>query len=164
MLAKQRLASSDKRILDVNALAIFLVEDHPGYVYLVEVIDQGLRGAYLPLIMDILPVRAYWIMTRRWKCDPAESRDAIIHFITAYDSPAYFQIMKETIPRSFEIAEETGHDLFDCMYVGAALQEKATGIVTTDTAFQKLCKRYKLNYWNPVPGEVLKRFKDWRVA
>jgi len=164
MLAKERLATNDKRIVDVNALAIFLVEDHPGHPYLAKVVEHGLRGAYIPLIMDVLPIRAYWIMTRRWDCDPGESRDAIIHFIRAYDSPVYFQLRKETIVRSFEVAEETSHDVFDCTYIGAAIQEKATGLITTDTDFERLCKRYNVGYWNPVPTDILKRFKDWRSA
>ncbi len=46
------------------------------------------------------------------------------------------------------------------MYLALALQEKASGIVTTDTDFEKLCNQIGLKYINPVPHEVLKHFKE----
>jgi hypothetical protein len=46
------------------------------------------------------------------------------------------------------------------MYLALALQEKAAGLVTTDTGFERLCKDVGLDYHNPVPKEVLKRFKE----
>ncbi len=55
-----------KKVLDVNILAIFLVKDHPGNRYVSSVVEEGLRGAFIPLVMDILPVRSYWIMTKKW--------------------------------------------------------------------------------------------------
>jgi predicted nucleic acid-binding protein len=50
--------------------------------------------------------------------------------------------------------------MFDCVYLALALQEKAKGIVTTDTDFERLCKRVGLEYVSPVPLKVLKRFKE----
>jgi predicted nucleic acid-binding protein len=150
----------EKQVLDVNVLAIFLVNDHPGNAYVSPVIEAGLRGTYVPLLMDIVPVRAYWIMTKRWGCSEKESADAIAHFIKAYDRPAYRPLKRETILESFRLADELGHDVFDCVYLAFALQEKATGILTTDTDFERLCKRVGLAYNNPVPKEVLKRFKE----
>ena len=149
-----------KRVLDVNVLAIFLVKDHPGCVYVSPVVEAGLRGAYVPLVMDILPVRAYWVMTRRWGCPEKESAGAIAHFVRAYDMPRYPCLKRETILEGFRLAEELGHDVFDCVYLAFALQEKAEGIITTDTDFESLCSRVSLEYINPVPEEVLKRFKE----
>ena len=54
----------EKKVLDVNILAIFLVKDHPGNKYVSAVVEEGLRGAFIPIVMDILPVRAYWIMKK----------------------------------------------------------------------------------------------------
>jgi predicted nucleic acid-binding protein len=62
--------------------------------------------------------------------------------------------------KGFQLAGELRHDVFDCMYLALALQEKAAGIVTTDTDFEKLCKNVGLRYYNPVPKEVLKRFRE----
>ena len=153
-------ASLDKQVFDVNALAIFLVEDHPGNAYVSKAVEAGLRGTYLPVLMDILPVRAYWMMTKRWGVTPKESTAAITHFIKAYDRPLYRALNRETILKSFRLAEQLKHDVFDCVYLAFALQEKATGILTTDTDFENLCKRFVLKYNNPVPKEVLKRFKE----
>jgi len=156
------LASKQKRVLDVNTLAIFLVEDHPGNEYVGPVLEEGLRGAYIPLVMDILPIRAYWVMTKKWGCSKEDSAKAVKHFTEAYDRPEYFCLHKQTIVRSFELAEELKHDVYDCVYIAAALQENASAIITTDTDFEKLCKRTRLRYINPVPKKILRRFKEWK--
>jgi predicted nucleic acid-binding protein len=149
-----------KCVFDVNVLAIFLVADHPGNNYVSRVVSEGLRGVYIPVLMDILPIRAYWIMTRKWGCPEKESVEAIEHFVKVYDRPIYPCIRRETMLESFRLADELGHDVYDCVYVAFALQEKAVGIVTTDTDFEKLCERKGLEYINPVPKEVLKSFKQ----
>lgn len=149
-----------RKVFDVNILTIFLVKDHPGNKYVSSAVEEGLRGAYIPLVMDILPVRAYWIMTKRWGCPEKESAEAIRHFVKAYDRPQYPSLRKETIVESFGLAEELKHDVFDCVYLAFALQEGANAIVTTDVDFERLCKRVGLEYVNPVPLEVLKRFKE----
>lgn len=136
------------------------MKDHPGNEYVSSVVEEGLRGAYVPVVMDILPVRAYWIMARRWGCSEKESAEAIRHFVKAYDRPQYSSLRKEAIVESFRLAEELNHDVFDCVYLAFALQEGAKGIVTTDTDFERLCKRVGLEYVNPVPIEVLRRFKE----
>jgi predicted nucleic acid-binding protein len=149
-------------VLDVNILAIFLVEDHPGNQYVSPVLEEGLRGGYIPLFMDILPIRAYWVMTRKWGCPEEESAKAVKHFVEVYERPEYFCLDKETVARSFELAEKLKHDVYDCIYVAAALQENASAIITTDTDFEKLCSSTSLEYMNPVPAKVLKQFKDWK--
>lgn len=152
--------SVEKRVLDVNVLAVFLVKGHPGFEYVSPVVEAGLRGAYVPLVMDVLPMRAFWIMTRRWGLPEKVSAAAVEHFVKAYDRPRYLCLKRESILEGFRLAEELRHDVFDCMYLALAQQEKAKGIVTTDTDFEKLCKQAGLEYINPVPKEVLKRFKE----
>jgi predicted nucleic acid-binding protein len=150
----------EKQVFDVNALAIYLVNDHPGYTYISPVVEAGLRGTYIPVIMDILPVRAFWIMTKKWGCGKKESSDAIAHFVQAYDRPSYGALKRETILESFRLADELGHNVFDCVYLAFALQEKATAILTTDTDFERLCKHVGVTYNNPVPKDILKYFKE----
>ena len=153
-------ASRRQRVLDVNTLAIFLVKNHPGNEYVYPLVEEGLRGAYIPLIMDILPVRAYWIMTRRWQCPERESVEAVKHFVDAYERVRYPSLQRQTIIQSFRLAEELRHDVFDCVYLALALQEGAEAVVTTDTDFENLCHRVGLEYINPVPAETLRRFKE----
>jgi predicted nucleic acid-binding protein len=150
----------EKRVFDVNVLAVFLARGHPGFESVSRVVEAGLRGAYVPLIMDVLPLRAFWVMTRRWGLPEAECAAAITHFVRTYDVPRYVGLRRETILEGFRLAEELGHDVFDCMYLALARQEKAVGIVTTDTDFERLCKHAGLAYINPVPKEVLKHFKE----
>ncbi len=151
----------DRRVLDVNALAIFLVEDHPGNRYVSPIIEEGLRGGYVPLLMDILPVRAFWVMTRRWGCPEQESSKAVEYFLRKYDRPEYPSLERETIAESFMLAGRLRHDVYDCVYLALALQERANAVITTDTDFERLCRSMKLEYINPIPAMVLKRFKNW---
>jgi predicted nucleic acid-binding protein len=154
----------DRRVLDVNVLAIYLVRDHPGNEYVSPVVEDGLCGVYTPLVMDILPIRAYWIMTEKWGCDKRESAKAVKYFLENYDRPQYYCLQRQTIARSFELAEELKHDVYDCVYLTAAMQEDASAIITTDIDFQKLCRQLNLKYINPIPKEVLKRFKEWKQS
>ena len=150
----------EKRVFDVNVLAIFLVKDHPGCRFVSPLVEEGLRGGFVPLVLDILPFRAYWVMTRRWGLPERESAEAVEHFVKAYERPRYACLKREAILEGFRLASELRHDVFDCMYLALALQEKAARIVTTDTDFEKLCKSVGLGYCNPVPKEVLKSFKE----
>jgi len=158
---RQPLASKEKRVLDINILAIYLVEDHPGNRYVTPIVEEGLRGAYVPLIMDILPIRAYWVMTNKWGCTKEESAKALTHFVKEYGIPEYYHLQKQTIIRSFKLAKELKHDVYDCAYLAAAQQERANAIITTDTDFEKLCKPTGFRYINPIPKETLKHFKGW---
>lgn len=153
-------AMLEKRVFDVNVLAVFLVRDHPGCEFISPVVNAGLRGAYVPLLLDVSPIRVYWIMVHRWGLTERESALAIEHFVKTYDMPRYVGLSRESILEGFRLAEELRHDVYDCMYLALALQEKARGIVTTDTDFERLCKQTGLDYVNPVPIDVLKRFKE----
>ena len=161
MRERRHLANRERRVLDLNVLAIFLVGDHPGNKYVAPIIEEGLRGVYVPLIMDILPIRAYWVMTKKWGCGEEESAKAIKHFVKEYDVPQYYSLHRQTIVRSFDLAEELSHDVYDCVYLAAAEQENAHAIITTDADFKRLCERTELEYINPVPEKVLKQFKGW---
>jgi predicted nucleic acid-binding protein len=110
--------------------------------------------------MDFLPMRAYWIMTQRWKLPQKNCAASIEYFVKTYQMPHYPSLSRETILEGFRLAKDFKHDVFDCMYLSLALQEKATAIVTTDTDFEKLCNHEGLKYINPVPREVLKHFKE----
>jgi predicted nucleic acid-binding protein len=72
----------------------------------------------------------------------------------------YTSLQKETIVESYERAKKLKHDVFDCVYLAFALQERAKGIVTTDTDFERICRQAGLDYINPVPKHVLKRFAE----
>lgn len=157
-MANNNVSGAEKRVFDVNVLAIFLANGHPGFEYISPVVEAGLRGAYTPILMDILPVRAYWIMTHLWGLPKAACASAIQHFVQSYDIPKYTALQRETIIDAFKLSKDLNHDVSDCMYLSLALQEGASNIVTTDTDFEKLCSQVGLRYVNPVPREVLKRF------
>ncbi|XES76403.1 MAG: type II toxin-antitoxin system VapC family toxin [Candidatus Bathyarchaeia archaeon] len=150
----------ERRVFDLSALAVYLVKGHPGYEYVSPVVEEGLRGGYVPIVFDFLPMRAYWIMTQRWRLPKQECADTVKQFLQTYTTPQYPALTRETILKGFQLADELGHDVFDCMYLALARQENASAIVTTDTDFEKLCNQTDLKYINPVPVEVLRRFKE----
>jgi predicted nucleic acid-binding protein len=150
----------EKRVFDLSILTVYLVRGHPGFECVAPVVEEGLLGAYIPVIPDFLPMRAYWILTKRWGLPKEECVFSIEQFLKTYTSPHYAGLSRDAILKGFQLANELKHDVYDCMYLALALQEKATGIVTADTDFEKLCKHAGLRYINPVPKEVLKRFKE----
>jgi predicted nucleic acid-binding protein len=164
MLERQPLENNspevEKKVLDVNVLAIFLSRGHPGFEYVSPAVESGLRGAYVPILMDILPLRAFWIMTHPWGLPKNECSLAIQHFVKAYELPQYVGLRRETILKGFRLSKELNHDVFDCMYLALALQENASSIITTDRDFEQLCVHTGLKYLNPVPKEILKRFRE----
>ena len=148
----------EKKVWDVNVLAIFLVEDHPGHDYIAPVVEDGLKGVYIPILLDIAPIRAYWILERRWGIDREKASRAVMEFLRRYKIPKYASLTRETIIHSFKIAHNLKHDVYNCVYLAIALQEEASSIITTDTDFKKLCPAVGIRYENPVPIDVLKKF------
>lgn len=156
------MATRDRLVVDVNVFAIFLVENHPGHRWVASELEKGLKGMFVPVILDIVPVRAYWIMTRRWDCDPVQSEKAVRHFLDSYPMVEYASFEKEMIHEAFDLARELRHDVFDTVYLAAALRNKASGVMTTDAGFRRLCPRKGLRYLNPVPQRILQKFAGWK--
>jgi len=156
------LESIEKKVWDVNILAIYLVEDHPGNKYVSPVVKEGLKGAYIPVLIDILPIRAYWILERKWGIDPLKASHVIKDFLKKYDTPQLIPLKKETILKAFELAKKLNHDVYNCLYLAFARQVNAKTIITTDTDFENLCKAVDLKYENPVPRNILRMFKSYK--
>ena len=108
----------DRVLVDVNALAIYLVEDHPGHPYIEKELEPGLEGKRELLIFDYLPLRVHWVLTSKWRLPEAATRQAISSFleqpVTMISGDA------ETIKETYRIAEEKRHDVFDCFYIALA--------------------------------------------
>ncbi len=155
------MADRDRILIDLNCLAIFLVEDHPGHTFVARELKRGLSGHFVPLVLDVAPMRAYWIMTRAWGCEAAQSEKAVRHFLDAYPLVEYCRLGKSVVHRAFDLARELRHDPFDTTYLASGLEYHASGIMTTDTDFRRLCRAKNLDYVNPVPSRVLERFAGW---
>src|SRR5438093_12033929 len=135
MLARPLLADRDRILVDVNCLAIFLVEDHPGHLYVARELERGLSGHFIPLVLDVVPMRAYWIMTRQWDCDSSQSEKALRHFLDAYPLVEYCSVSKMLLHRAFDLARELRHDPYDTTYLAAALEYRTSEIMTIDNEF-----------------------------
>jgi len=149
----------ESKVIDINILSIFLVEDHPAHKYVRDAMMCGLRGFFKPMILDILPIRAHWLMTTKWNIDKNQSSSAIRSFLKKYNEPVYVGMTRKSIDHAFQLSQELRHDVYDCCYLALAIQEGAGSIMTTDSDFESLCKRKGLKYENPVPKKLLKEFK-----
>ena len=145
------------KLIDVNVLAIFLVEDHPGHPYVDRVVSPGLAGAYRLLVPDYLPLRARWVLTTRWGIPKAEADRAIEDFLEQR-LVWYVAATRATLRAAYALARRLHHDVYDTFYLALGRDHAASAFVTTDTGFRTLCRKVGMEYENPVPSEVLARF------
>jgi len=153
-----RRSVTERLLLDVNALSILLVGDHPGYEYVRDRLDPGLRGEDALLVSDYLPLRAQWVLTTQWDIDRVRARNAVT---SVMEQPLELvAASRETLRAAYEISAAEDHDIYDCFYVALARQHDADALVTTDRDFETLCAGESFGYANPVPEEVLARFSE----
>lgn len=156
-----------RKLVDINCYAINLVEDHPGYTYVEPVISEGLLGNFKLVVLDVVPFRVHWIMTKRWEFNKEEARQVILDFLKGNPNIEYFGLDQKSIVKAFKLAETLNHDIYDCYYLVGALSSNCQAILTTDSDFEKLCQRIrplelKLIYENPVPKQILTEFAKFK--
>jgi len=148
--------NKERVLLDVNSLAIYLVEDHPGNEYISVEIEKGFSSKRDLIVMDYLPLRVYWVHTKKWGIEEKASKESITSFLKSRIN--LIAIKKDGIIESFKIAKEKNHDVYDCFYISLARKANATHILTTDRDFFDLCEDESFKYLNPVPDKVLSKF------
>lgn len=159
--------SNIKKLIDINIFAINLVTDHPGYSYVEPLIAEGLRGDYKLIILDIVPFRVHWIMTKFWKFPKKESQEVILDFILENPNIQYIGLNLNAIVQAFELSKNLKHDIYDCYYLAGAISFECQSVMTTDTGFEKLCKKLystkkiSIEYQNPVPKHILAEFSNY---
>ena len=148
----------DRKFLDVNALAVFLDESHIGHPYLRRALAPGFEGAFQILLSAHVLLRVRWVLVTQWGAPPGEA-DRAVAGLARLRGPTYVDGDGETVLRAFELAETTGHDIYDCYL--AALAEKGEGshLVTTDSGLRRACEAVGVAYENPVPPHVLSQFR-----
>lgn len=149
-------ADADRVLIDVNALAIALVDDHPGYEYVRPELDAGLDGAFEVVVFDYHPLRAQYVLTTDFAVDRVAARNSIQSLLR---QP--IQIVgaaRETILGAYEISATKNHDVYDCFLVALGREQSIDHLLTTDTDFDDLCADEPLSSVNPVPRSVLAQF------
>ena len=147
----------ERLLLDVNALAILLVEDHPGHEYVRDRLNPGLRGEDTLPVSDYLPLRASGSSRRSGistACEPGAVTSVLnqpVELVAA---------SRETLRVAYEISAAEDHGVYDCFYVALARQHDADALVTTDRDFETLCAEESVAYENPVPDTVLAQFSE----
>ncbi|AWB28538.1 type II toxin-antitoxin system VapC family toxin [Halococcoides cellulosivorans] len=140
---------------DVNALAIQLVEDHPGHPSIAEALAPALRGPDTLVVFGYQPLRVQWIL-EDLGVSTIDARNAVGSLLQYPMENA--PIDAQTIMDAYEISSEYDHDVYDCFYLALARQIDADRIVTTDRDFAALCADGRVEYHNPVPEDVLTSF------
>jgi len=144
------------RILpDVNALAIQLIDDHPGHPYVAEQLVPALEGEETLLMFGYLPLRVQWVL-EDLGVTTVEARNAVRSLV---QYPIEFvDVTPETILTAYDVSVDKNHDVYDCFYVALAREAGADQLVTTDRDFETLCRDESFTYTNPVPEEILTEF------
>ncbi len=143
------------------------MEDHPGYPYIEPLITEGLQGKFKLVVLDVVPFRVHWIMTKYWEFPKVEAQEVILNFVRGNPNIQYIGLNYDAIGQAFEIAKNLNHDIYDCYYLAGALLSNCQSILTTDTDFEKLCKKIqltreiRLKYENPVPKNILTEFSKF---
>lgn len=159
MLARQPLGT--KYVVDINILAIYLVENHPGHLYVSNLIDSMISRGTKLVLFDFLPLRAYWIMTSKWKIPKNDAMESIISFLRL-PNIIFSCLEPKDFLDAFRLARELRHDVYDVIYIIFARKVMADGIITTDTDFEKLCNKTNIEYINPVPQKILRQFAKYK--
>lgn len=145
-----------RRLLpDVNALAILLVEDHPGYEFVAPELASALSGADTLLVFGYLPLRVQWVL-EDLGFDTVPARNAVSSLLRR--PMEFVDVDARTIDLAYEISASKGHDVYDCFYLALARRSAADRLVTTDRDFEALCEGEGVEYANPVPDAVLSEF------
>ena len=146
------------RILpDINALAIQLVEDHPGHQYVANEVVPALEGEHTLLLFGYLPLRVQWVL-EDLGFSTVDARNAVQSLLRYPMEPV--TATPETVLDAYDISAAKNHDVYDCFYVALARGADADRIVTTDRDFEDLCEGESFGYRNPVPESVLSEFES----
>lgn len=145
-----------RRVLpDVNALAIQLVEDHPGHEYVAPELTPALTGEDTLLMFGYLPLRVQWVL-EDLGFETVAARNAVSS-VLGYPME-FLQVDDDTVLSAYEISAAENHDVYDCFYLALAREADADCVLTTDRDFESLCQGEPVEYLNPVPADVLERF------
>jgi predicted nucleic acid-binding protein len=83
-------------------------------------------------------------MTKYWEFTKVEAQEVILNLIQGNPNIQYIGLDYDAIGQAFELEKNLNHDLYDCYYLTGALSSNCHSILTTDTDFEKLCKKIQL--------------------
>lgn len=148
--------AADRVLIDVSALAIAFVDDHPGYEYVRPELESGLDGAFDVVVFDYHPFRAQYVMTTDFVVDGVAARNSIQSLLR--QPVQIVGASLETLLEAYKISATRNHDVYDCFLIALAREHDIDSLLTTDNDFEGLCADETLTYVNPVPRSVLEQF------
>lgn len=146
-------------LLDVNVLAIGLVDDHPGHEYVRPALDAGLTGSFEPLVFDAHPLRVQYVLTTDFQVNRVAARNSVQSLLR--QPVRIVGASRELLLEAYELSADLNHDVYDCFLLALGLDQGADCLLTTDADFDRLCAERSLTYVNPVPPAVLERFDGY---
>ncbi|WP_101298373.1 type II toxin-antitoxin system VapC family toxin [Halegenticoccus soli] len=157
MDGKERI-EFERLLLDVNAIAIALLGDHPGHEYVFPYVQRGFAGESCLLVFDYFPFRAQYVLTKRYSVEPHRARNVVQRFLR--QPLEIVSADREALLAAYEISAEKNHDVYDSVLISLARSHNADAILTTDADFDELCADETFQYYNPVPDSVLEQFRQ----
>lgn len=152
-------ADAQRVLLDVNVLAIGLVDDHPGHGYVRPELDAGLASSFESLVFDAHPLRAQYLLTADFQVDRVAARNSVQSLLR--QPIQLVGASREALLDAYELSAELNHDVYDCFLLALGLDHEVDCLLTTDADFRRLCEDVSLTYVNPVPRAVLERFDGY---
>lgn len=137
---------------DINALAIQLIDDHPGHPYVAEELVPALDGGHTLLMFGYLPLRVQWVL-EDLDFSTVQARNSITSLLR-YPMESV-DVGPGIILNAYDISAKKHDDVYDCFYIAVARNANADKIVTNDSDFERLCEDEPFEYSNPVPSEIL---------
>ena len=147
---------AERVLVDVNALAIGLVDDHPGHEFVEPWFAAGFGGEFVLSVFDYHPFRAQYVMTTNFAVDTVAARNAVQSLLA--QPVEIVSAALETLLAAYEISAAKNHDVYDCFLISLARHHDADCLLTTDTDFATLCEDESVAYANPVPESVRRQF------
>lgn len=151
-------ANGERLLIDINAIVIAVLSDHPGHEHVFPHVQPGFSGEGVLLVFDYFPLRAQYVLTTWYEVDEHRARNAVQRFLR--QPVQIISADRETLLDAYEVSTSKNHDVYDSLLVSLARTHEADALLTTDTDFEDLCADEAFAYRNPVPSEVLAAFES----
>lgn len=148
----------ERLLVDINAIAITVLSDHPGHEYVFPHVQRGFTGETVLLVFDYFPLRAQYVLTTWYEVDEHRARNAVQRFLR--QPVQIVSADRETLLNAYKVSTNKNHDVYDSLLVSLARTHEADALLTTDTDFEDLCADEAFVHRNPVPSEVLAKFES----
>lgn len=135
--------TAQRVLLDVNVLAISLVDNHPGHEYVRPELEAGLTSSFESLVFDAHPLRVRYILTADFQVDRVAARNSVQSLLR--QAIRIVGASREVLFEAYELSAGLDHDVYDCFLRALWLDHEVDCLLTTDTDFAGRCEEVSLS-------------------